>query len=73
MTRFGLIGLGTMGRNHLRVLSNLDGVELVAVCDQNAAMLQAAFPFHLVGMNDLHRSSPVGSGRFAVAAAHDTL
>ncbi len=31
--RAGLIGLGAMGRNHARVLSNLDGVELVAVMD----------------------------------------
>ena len=31
--RAGLIGLGAMGRNHARVLSILDGVELVAVMD----------------------------------------
>jgi UDP-N-acetylglucosamine 3-dehydrogenase len=31
--RAGLIGLGMMGRNHLRVLSGLEGVELVAVAD----------------------------------------
>ncbi|WP_304598509.1 Gfo/Idh/MocA family protein [Plantactinospora sp. BC1] len=31
--RAGLIGLGAMGRNHARVLSNLDGVELVGVAD----------------------------------------
>lgn len=31
--RAGLIGLGAMGRNHARVLSGLDGVELVAVVD----------------------------------------
>ncbi|NES31042.1 gfo/Idh/MocA family oxidoreductase [Micromonospora terminaliae] len=31
--RAGLIGLGAMGRNHARVLSNLDGVELVGVVD----------------------------------------
>ena len=31
--RAGLIGLGMMGRNHARVLSSLDGVELVAVAD----------------------------------------
>ena len=35
MTRVALIGLGTMGRNHLRVLSDLDGAELAAVCDQD--------------------------------------
>ena len=32
--RVGLIGLGAMGRNHARVLSQLDGVELVAVVDR---------------------------------------
>ena len=32
--RAGLIGLGAMGRNHARVLSQLDGVELVAVVDR---------------------------------------
>ncbi|HET8583525.1 MAG TPA: Gfo/Idh/MocA family oxidoreductase [Jatrophihabitans sp.] len=31
--RAGLIGLGSMGRNHARVLSSLAGVELVAVAD----------------------------------------
>jgi len=31
--RAGLIGLGAMGRNHARVLSGLDGVELVGVMD----------------------------------------
>ncbi|TDC40249.1 Gfo/Idh/MocA family oxidoreductase [Micromonospora sp. 15K316] len=31
--RAGLIGLGAMGRNHARVVSKLDGVELVGVVD----------------------------------------
>ncbi len=42
MTRVALIGLGAMGRNHLRVLSDLEGVELAAVCDQDPAALEAA-------------------------------
>ncbi|HEX5597168.1 MAG TPA: Gfo/Idh/MocA family oxidoreductase [Micromonosporaceae bacterium] len=33
MLRAGLIGLGAMGRHHARVLSGLDGVELVGVLD----------------------------------------
>ena len=37
MTRIGLVGLGAMGRNHLRVLEDLDGVELAAVCDLDAS------------------------------------
>ncbi|MEU3653715.1 Gfo/Idh/MocA family oxidoreductase [Streptomyces sp. NPDC032161] len=35
--RAGLIGLGSMGRNHARVLHGLEGVELVAVADPVAA------------------------------------
>ncbi len=35
--RAGLIGLGTMGRHHARVLQSLDGVSLVAVADPVAA------------------------------------
>ena len=31
--RAGVVGLGAMGRNHARVLSQLDGVELVAAAD----------------------------------------
>lgn len=31
--RAGLLGIGMMGRHHARVLSSLDGVELVAVAD----------------------------------------
>jgi len=42
VTRLALIGLGMMGANHLRVLSELDGVELVAVCDQNPELVRAA-------------------------------
>jgi predicted dehydrogenase len=33
--RVGVVGLGTMGKNHLRVLSDLDQAMLVAVCDSN--------------------------------------
>jgi UDP-N-acetylglucosamine 3-dehydrogenase len=36
VTRVALVGLGTMGRNHLRVLGDIAGVELSAVCDQDA-------------------------------------
>ena len=31
--RFGLVGIGMMGRNHARVLNAIEGVELVAVAD----------------------------------------
>ena len=37
--RIGLIGLGSMGRNHLRVLNGLSGVRLVAIADPDATAL----------------------------------
>lgn len=36
--RIGLIGLGRMGQNHLRILSMLKGVELAFVADADAAL-----------------------------------
>lgn len=48
MTRVALIGLGAMGRNHLRVLSDLEGVELAAVCDQDGKAVEAASLKHSV-------------------------
>jgi len=35
--RAAVIGLGSMGANHARVLSDMEGVELVAVCDSDPA------------------------------------
>lgn len=40
--RVGLAGLGMMGRNHARVLTSLDGVELVAVADEQGDRSGAA-------------------------------
>jgi len=48
VTRVALIGLGAMGRNHLRVLSDLDRVELVAVCDQAESVVGAASRKHSI-------------------------
>jgi UDP-N-acetylglucosamine 3-dehydrogenase len=39
--RAGVIGLGMMGRHHVRVLQDLDGVELVAVADAQPLTLAA--------------------------------
>jgi predicted dehydrogenase len=36
--RAGLIGFGMMGRNHARVLSSLDGIEFVGVCDPDLTL-----------------------------------
>lgn len=43
MTRVGVIGTGVMGRNHVRVLHELDEVDLIGVADANLdAALQVA-------------------------------
>lgn len=42
MLKVGLIGLGNMGRNHLRVLSMLKGFELAFVADGNAEIAALA-------------------------------
>jgi len=35
MLRAGLIGFGMMGKNHARILENLEGVEFVGICETN--------------------------------------
>ena len=40
--RAGLIGLGMMGRNHARVLSSLEGVQLVGIADPTGGVAGAA-------------------------------
>ncbi len=44
--KVGLIGLGNMGRNHLRVLSMLKGFELAFVADANAEVAARAGAAH---------------------------
>lgn len=46
--KVGLIGLGSMGRNHLRVLSMLKGVELAFVADANAQVAADAGDLHQI-------------------------
>lgn len=42
--RAGVIGLGAMGRHHVRVLRDLDGVELVALADAQGDRYRVAGP-----------------------------
>lgn len=37
LKRIGVVGAGSFGRNHLRVLSQMEGVKLAAVCDADPA------------------------------------
>jgi predicted dehydrogenase len=50
--RAGLVGLGTMGRHHARVLRRLDGVQLVAVADWSGDPYRAAEGLPLVSTVD---------------------
>ena len=63
--RAGLIGLGAMGRNHARVLSQLDGVELVGVLDPAPG---AATPFGVPVVPDLEQFLALGLDYAVIAA-----
>lgn len=42
MIRIAVAGCGVMGRNHLRVLSAIEGAELAGVCDQSSDAVEQA-------------------------------
>jgi len=68
--RVGVIGVGVMGRNHARILSELPGYELVGVCDTNkrtadeVASLYGTIPFYYAeellaqGLDAVHVVTP---------------
>src|SRR5512145_2435888 len=41
MTRVAVVGVGMMGRNHVRVYSEMSNVELVAIVDENPILADA--------------------------------
>lgn len=52
--RIGLIGLGRMGQNHLRVLSLLKGVELAFIADADMAVAQRlGAQYDVLGVKDV--------------------
>jgi predicted dehydrogenase len=50
--RIAVIGAGSFGQNHIRILSQLEGVELVAVVDSN---LEAASRYAVLGLADVQQ------------------
>ncbi len=53
--RVAVVGVGSMGRNHARVYSELPGVELVAVCDAYTNVAQeVASRYHTASYQDYH-------------------
>lgn len=63
--RAGLVGLGMMGRNHARVLSSLDGVELVGVADPGGDVHGAASGWRV--LNTVHDLIALGIDYCTVA------
>jgi predicted dehydrogenase len=53
MVRIALVGTGWQGQGHLNTLKQVQGVELVGICDMNVEMLEkAAEKFQIPGFND---------------------
>lgn len=74
MLRAGLIGLGSMGRHHARVLRSLEDVHLVAVADQSGDPYAVAQDLPL--LPDLDAVFEVGIDYLVIATpteSHETL
>lgn len=69
--KVGLIGLGNMGRNHLRVLSMLKGVELAFVADADATVAARAGATH--GVPGVTDPAPLLAGVDAVVICTPTV
>lgn len=48
MIRVAVVGVGSMGKNHVRVYSEIPDVELVAIADQSAELVQKTGQFYHV-------------------------
>lgn len=69
--KVGLIGLGNMGRNHLRVLSMLKGFELAFVADANAEVAAKVGETH--GIHGVVDPTPLLAGVDAVVICTPTV
>lgn len=69
--KVGLIGLGNMGRNHLRVLSMLKGFELAFVADSNVQVAARAGEAH--GVPGVVDPTPLLAGVDAVVICTPTV
>src|SRR3989338_9024637 len=58
MKRAAVIGLGSMGANHARVYSQLNGVELVGCSDVNSNSKFSDYPFYTDYKELLKKESP---------------
>jgi UDP-N-acetylglucosamine 3-dehydrogenase len=70
--RVGVIGLGSMGRNHVRILNDLDECTLAAVCDAMAPAVEWAVSRYGVKGYASHREMFAGEVLDAVVVAVPT-
>jgi UDP-N-acetylglucosamine 3-dehydrogenase len=68
--RAGLIGLGSMGRHHARVLREIDGVDLVAVADPGGDPFGVAGGLPVLGGVDELIAAGIDMAMVAVPTAH---
>ena len=67
--RIGVVGVGVMGRNHARVLSEMPGVTLVGVADPDRKAAEAvAGPIGCVGVGSLQELVALGVEAVSIAA-----
>ena len=60
MLKVGVIGLGSMGKNHARVCSEIENIKLVGVSDiNNNTMDSVAVRFNTKGYSDYHELIPL--------------
>jgi predicted dehydrogenase len=71
LTRVAVVGVGALGQHHARVLSDLDGVQLVGVCDTNEARAAEVAARH--GTRTFRGLEDVAAAADAVAVAVPTM
>ncbi|MDR0416610.1 MAG: Gfo/Idh/MocA family oxidoreductase [Propionibacteriaceae bacterium] len=68
--RAGVIGIGSMGRHHVRVLRELDGVDLVAVADAGGDRFGVAAPLAVLDTVEDFAAAGLDLAVVAVPTAH---
>jgi predicted dehydrogenase len=71
LTRVAVVGVGALGQHHARILADLDGVQLVGVCDTNEERAAEVAARH--GIRALPGLDEVADAADAVAVAVPTM
>lgn len=71
MIRIGVIGVGSMGKNHVRIYSEMEGVELVGISDVNKELVEElAYTFKTTPYTDYKKLLAQGLGCRQYCSAH---